>query len=49
MSDSIQLSPEGDVDSGGDAERLCKYLAVHWRYEPTLRGIVVFVFTKSAG
>ena len=51
-SDIIQLSPEEEVNSGGSISRRdiwgggSVYLVL---YEPTLRGIVVLVFTKSVG
>ena len=42
----IQLSPEGEVNSDGYIPRREVY--IH-RSSPTLRGIVVLVFTKSDG
>ena len=42
---SIQLSPEGEVNSGGWRS---VEVYIH-RSSPTLRGIVVLVFTKSDG
>ena len=48
VKNNIQLSPEGEVNSGvyTDTRSVEVYIQ---RYEPTLRGIVVLVFTKSVG
>ena len=43
---NIQLSPEGEVNRGGYIPRREVY--IH-RSSPTVRGIVVLVFTKSDG
>ena len=47
--DNMQLSPEGEVNSGGYIPRreVSRYY-IH-RSSPTLRGIVVLVFTKTDG
>ena len=45
---NIQLSPEGEVNSGVNTEPWSVEVYIY-RYEPTLRGIVVLVFTKSGG
>ena len=48
---NIQLSPEGEVNSGGYiqcAEMQSVEVYIH-RSSVTLRGIVVLVFTKSDG
>ena len=46
LSNIIQLFPEGEVNSGGYIPRRGIY--IHGS-SPTLRGIVVLVFTKSDG
>ena len=45
---NMQLSPEGEVNSGVNTETWSVEVYIY-RYEPTLRGIVVLVFTKSGG
>ena len=47
---SIQLFPEGEVNSGGYIPRreASRYNYIN-RSSPTLRGIVVLVFIKSDG
>ena len=47
---TIQLSPEGDVNNGGFIPRreASREVYIH-RSSPTLRGIVVLVFAKSDG
>ena len=47
---NIQLSPEGEVNSGGYTYTETRSVEVYiQRSSPTLRGIVVLVLTKSGG
>ena len=49
---NIQLSPEGEVNSGGYTGRYTEMRSVEvyiQRSSPTLRGVVALAFTKSDG
>ena len=47
---NIQLSLDGEVNSGADIYRETRSVKVYIkRWSPTLKGIVVLVFTKSFG
>ena len=46
--DSLQLSPEGEVNSGAYTKTRSVELYIE-HFSPILRGIVVLVFTKSVG
>ena len=47
---NLQLSPEGEVNNGGYTYTETRSVEVYIHHSsPTLRGIVVLVFTKSGG
>ena len=48
MFNIIQLSPEGEVNSGSNTETRSVEVYIQ-RCSPTLKGIVVLVFTESVG